>query len=85
MAAGDVVTFPQGLQWFVIIEGEAEPVSSHESRDVAMEAGRELATLRECEHIVADFKPRGYAIQADLGAVTGGQASLYAAEKPTET
>src|SRR6201999_4447784 len=28
-------------------------------------------------HVVARFVPRGYAIQADLGAVTGGQASLY--------
>src|SRR3954452_4198416 len=34
--------------------------------------------LREVEgHTVADFVPRGYAVQADLGAVTGGQASLY--------
>jgi hypothetical protein len=28
-------------------------------------------------HIESQFVPRGYAIQADLGAVTGGQASLY--------
>ncbi|WP_188781814.1 hypothetical protein [Nocardioides phosphati] len=28
-------------------------------------------------HTEADFVPRGYAVQADLGAVTGGQASLY--------
>ena len=28
-------------------------------------------------HVRAHYVPRGYAIQADLGAVTGGQASLY--------
>lgn len=28
-------------------------------------------------HVESQFVPRGYAIQADLGAVTGGQASLY--------
>jgi hypothetical protein len=28
-------------------------------------------------HVESDFVPRGYAVQADLGAVTGGQASLY--------
>lgn len=28
-------------------------------------------------HIEARYVPRGYAVQADLGAVTGGQASLY--------
>ena len=28
-------------------------------------------------HVEADYVPRGYAVQADLGAVTGGQASLY--------
>ena len=83
MAAGDVVTYPQGLQWFVIIEGEPEPVSAHDTRDGAIEAGRELATILECEHIVADFVPRGYAVQADLGAVTGGQASLYSDDGPT--
>src|SRR4051794_36371097 len=34
--------------------------------------------LRQFEgHTVADFVPRGYAVQSDLGAVSGGQASLY--------
>jgi hypothetical protein len=28
-------------------------------------------------HVEARYVPRGYAVQADLGAVTGGQASLY--------
>jgi hypothetical protein len=28
-------------------------------------------------HVEAQFVPRGYAVQADLGAVSGGQASLY--------
>ena len=28
-------------------------------------------------HVEATFVPRGYAVQSDLGAVTGGQASLY--------
>ena len=34
--------------------------------------------LSEVEgHIVATYSPRGFAMQADLGAVSGGQASLY--------
>jgi hypothetical protein len=34
--------------------------------------------LRNVEgHVVSDYVPRGYAVNADLGAVTGGQASLY--------
>jgi hypothetical protein len=28
-------------------------------------------------HVESEYVPRGYAVQADLGAVTGGQASLY--------
>lgn len=28
-------------------------------------------------HVETEFVPRGYAVQADLGAVSGGQASLY--------
>lgn len=28
-------------------------------------------------HVRAHYVPRGYAVQADMGAVTGGQASLY--------
>ncbi|MBB6626483.1 hypothetical protein H5V45_04015 [Nocardioides sp. KIGAM211] len=28
-------------------------------------------------HVESQFVPRGYAVQADLGAVSGGQASLY--------
>jgi hypothetical protein len=34
--------------------------------------------LSEVEgHVVATYSPRGFAMQADLGGVTGGQASLY--------
>ena len=34
--------------------------------------------LSEAEgHVVATYSPRGFAMQADLGAVSGGQASLY--------
>ena len=29
-------------------------------------------------HVVSTFRPRGFSAQADLGAVSGGQASLYA-------
>jgi hypothetical protein len=34
--------------------------------------------LREIEgHVESEYVPRGFAIQADLGSVSGGQASLY--------
>jgi hypothetical protein len=80
MPTGDVLTYQENDRWFVIIEGTAKPVSSHDSRHEAVEAGSQLATIRGCEHVVANFVPRGYAVQADLGAVTGGQASLYEGE-----
>jgi hypothetical protein len=36
-------------------------------------------TLRDVEgHVETTYVPRGFAMQADLGSVTGGQASLYA-------
>lgn len=35
--------------------------------------------LKQVEgHVTWDWKPRGYAVQADMGAVTGAQASIYA-------
>ena len=41
----------------------------------ALDASFELKTVEG--HIESRYVPRGYAIQADLGGVTGGQASLY--------
>jgi hypothetical protein len=41
----------------------------------ALDASFQLTTVEG--HIEARYVPRGYAIQADLGGVTGGQASLY--------
>lgn len=41
----------------------------------ALSASFELSTFED--HVVAKYVPRGVAVQADLGGVTGGQASLY--------
>jgi len=41
----------------------------------ALSASFELSTVED--HVIARYVPRGVAVQADLGAVTGGQASLY--------
>ncbi|MEV6344855.1 hypothetical protein [Actinoplanes sp. NPDC051851] len=41
----------------------------------ALDASFRLSTVEG--HVEASYVPRGYAIQADLGGVTGGQASLY--------
>ena len=41
----------------------------------ALSASFELSTIED--HVVARYVPRGVAVQADLGGVTGGQASLY--------
>jgi hypothetical protein len=41
----------------------------------ALAATFELSTVED--HVVARYVPRGVAVQADLGGVTGGQASLY--------
>jgi hypothetical protein len=43
-----------------------------------LDALRASFNLRMLEgHVVADYVPRGAAVMSDLGAVTGGQASLY--------
>jgi len=36
-------------------------------------------------HVETDYVPRGFAMQADLGSVTGGQASLYARARSSLT
>lgn len=41
----------------------------------ALSASFQLSTVED--HVVARYVPRGVAVQADLGGVTGGQASLY--------
>ncbi len=41
----------------------------------ALSASFELSIFED--HVVAKYVPRGVAVQADLGGVTGGQASLY--------
>ena len=41
----------------------------------ALSASFELSIVED--HVVARYVPRGVAVQADLGGVTGGQASLY--------
>jgi hypothetical protein len=41
----------------------------------ALSASFELSVVED--HVVARYVPRGVAVQADLGGVTGGQASLY--------
>jgi hypothetical protein len=41
----------------------------------ALSASFELSTVED--HVIARYVPRGVAVQADLGGVTGGQASLY--------
>lgn len=41
----------------------------------ALKASFRLSTVEG--HVDAEFVPRGYALQTDLGAVSGGQASLY--------
>jgi hypothetical protein len=43
--------------------------------EAALTASFQLSIVED--HVVATYSPRGYAMQADLGAVTGGQASLY--------
>jgi hypothetical protein len=45
----------------------------------ALDASFELRTVEG--HIESRYVPRGYAVQADLGGVTGGQASLYTRAK----
>lgn len=43
--------------------------------EAALAASFQLSEVED--HTVATYSPRGFAMQADLGAVSGGQASLY--------
>lgn len=49
----------------------------------ALSASFELSTFED--HVIAKYVPRGVAVQADLGGVTGGQASLYLRAKAAHT
>jgi hypothetical protein len=49
----------------------------------ALGASFELTTVEG--HVEARYVPRGFAVQADLGGITGGQASLYSRAKNSHT
>ncbi|GCD91836.1 hypothetical protein [Nocardioides sp. LS1] len=52
--------------------------SRHEDPKAFVDALTAAFRLVKVEgHVESQFVPRGYAVQADLGAVSGGQASLY--------
>ena len=48
----------------------------------ALSASFQLSTVED--HVVARYVPRGVAVQADLGGVSGGQASLYLRAKAAQ-
>lgn len=73
-----VSLFDQGPQVRAAIRGVLGVRSRVEDPKAFTDALGAAFRLRLVEgHVESQFVPRGYAIQADLGAVTGGQASLY--------
>jgi hypothetical protein len=52
MPAGDVETYFEGTEWHSRIEGEADPFHTSDTKERAVEAGRDEARSRAVEHIV---------------------------------
>lgn len=76
--SGSVALFDQGPQVRAAIRdvlGVRSRVEDPKAFTDALTAAFRLFHLEG--HTESEYVPRGYAVQADLGAVTGGQASLY--------
>jgi len=52
MTAGDVHTVHRDGTWVNQVEGGEQASSTHDTKDEAVERGRELATNRGSEHLV---------------------------------
>jgi hypothetical protein len=52
MPKGDVETYHDGDKWHVKVEGDKQPQSTHDTRQEARRAGRQLAKKRKVEHII---------------------------------
>ncbi len=52
MPAGDVETYFEGTEWHCRVEGDDQPFHTSDTKERAIEAGREEAKKRGVEHIV---------------------------------
>lgn len=52
MPAGDVETYFHGTEWHNRVEGDDHPFHTSDTKERAVEAGREEAKKRSSEHIV---------------------------------
>jgi hypothetical protein len=52
MPAGDVETYFHRTEWHSRIEGEADPFHTSDTKERAIEAGRDEARTRKVEHII---------------------------------
>jgi Uncharacterized protein conserved in bacteria (DUF2188) len=55
MPKGDIETFHEDGQWHNRIEGEGGIVSSHDSKEGAISAGRKAAEERKVEHLIKNL------------------------------
>ena len=54
MAQGDVETYFEGTEWHCRIQGEDAPFHTSDTKERAVEAGREEARSREVEHVIKE-------------------------------
>jgi Uncharacterized protein conserved in bacteria (DUF2188) len=55
MPKGDVETYHQGGKWKNKVEGEDSAESTHDTKDEATQAGRDMARARKVEHIIKNM------------------------------
>ena len=56
MAVGDVETVHEAGCWSVRIQGEEDtPIARFETKEAAIETGRQLAATRAVKHIIKDL------------------------------
>jgi Uncharacterized protein conserved in bacteria (DUF2188) len=55
MAKGDVETYHEDGKWANRIEGESSSMSTHDTKEAAVAAGRSLAEDRRAEHIIKNL------------------------------
>ncbi len=55
MPKGDVETYHQGGTWKNKVEGDDSAESTHDTKDEAIHAGRDMARSRKVEHIIKNM------------------------------
>ncbi|KRC63972.1 hypothetical protein ASE12_03875 [Aeromicrobium sp. Root236] len=54
MAQGNVETYFEGTEWHCRVQGDRQPFHTSDTKERAIEAGRDEARARKVEHIIKD-------------------------------